>query len=271
VTVTFRGTIDGEVFDGGVGEDMPVILGAGETIPDFEQGLVGLKAGDEKVIDVRFPDDYPVAKVAGKDAKFEVSVARVEDQHLPELDDEFFKIFGVKDGGIEAFRTEVRANMQRELDRTVRSRLKQNVMERLREANEVELPQALVAQEIHSMQHDAARRMGITDHSRLPPKEPFEEQARMRVALGLIINQLIRQEKIEPDPQRVDARIDEMSAEHEEAEKVAQYYRSNPELKAQVEMMVLEDQVVDWLLERTNIKDAKTSFSKLMNFGEEPN
>ncbi len=271
VTVTFRGTIDGEVFDGGVGEDMPVILGAGETIPDFEQGLVGLKAGDEKVIDVRFPDDYPVAKVAGKDAKFEVSVARVEDQHLPELDDEFFKIFGVKDGGIEAFRTEVRANMQRELDRTVRSRLKQNVMERLREANEVELPQALVAQEIHSMQHDAARRMGITDHSRLPPKEPFEEQARMRVALGLIINQLIRQEKIEPDPQRVDARIDEMSAEHEEAEKVAQYYRSNPELKAQVEMMVLEDQVVDWLLERTNIKDAKTSFSKLMNFGEEQN
>lgn len=271
VTVTFRGTIDDEVFDGGVGEDMPVILGAGETIPDFEQGLVGLKAGDEKVIDVRFPDDYPVAKVAGKDAKFEVSVARVEDQHLPELDDEFFKIFGVKDGGIEAFRTEVRANMQRELDRTVRSRLKQNVMERLREANEVELPQALVAQEIHSMQHDAARRMGITDHSRLPPKEPFEEQARMRVALGLIINQLIRQEKIEPDPQRVDARIDEMSAEHEEAEKVAQYYRSNPELKAQVEMMVLEDQVVDWLLERTNIKDAKTSFSKLMNFGEEPN
>jgi trigger factor len=271
VTVTFRGTIDGEVFDGGVGEDMPVILGAGETIPDFEQGLVGLKAGDEKVIDVRFPDDYPVAKVAGKDAKFEVSVARVEDQHLPELDDEFFKIFGVKDGGIEAFRTEVRANMQRELDRTVRSRLKQNVMERLREANEVELPQALVAQEIHSMQHDAARRMGITDHSRLPPKEPFEEQARMRVALGLIINQLIRQEKIEPDPQRVDARIDEMSAEHEEAEKVAQYYRSNPELKAQVEMMVLEDQVVDWLLERTNIKDTKTSFSKLMNFGEEQN
>lgn len=271
VTVTFRGTIDGEVFDGGVGEDMPVILGAGETIPDFEQGLVGLKAGDEKVIDVRFPDDYPVAKVAGKDAKFEVSVARVEDQHLPELDDEFFKIFGVKDGGVEAFRTEVRANMQRELDRTVRSRLKQNVMERLREANEVELPQALVAQEIHSMQHDAARRMGITDHSRLPPKEPFEEQARMRVALGLIINQLIRQEKIEPDPQRVDARIDEMSAEHEEAEKVAQYYRSNPELKAQVEMMVLEDQVVDWLLERTNIKDTKTSFSKLMNFGEEQN
>jgi trigger factor len=271
VTVTFRGTIDGEVFDGGVGEDMPVILGAGETIADFEQGLVGLKAGDEKVIDVRFPDDYPVAKVAGKDAKFEVSVARVEDQHLPELDDEFFKIFGVKDGGVEAFRTEVRANMQRELDRTVRSRLKQNVMERLREANEVELPQALVAQEIHSMQHDAARRMGITDHSRLPPKEPFEEQARMRVALGLIINQLIRQEKIEPDPQRVDARIDEMSAEHEEAEKVAQYYRSNPELKAQVEMMVLEDQVVDWLLERTNIKDTKTSFSKLMNFGEEQN
>lgn len=271
VTVTFRGTIDGEVFDGGVGEDMPVILGAGETIPDFEQGLVGLKAGDEKVIDVRFPDDYPVAKVAGKDAKFEVSVARVEDQHLPELDDEFFKIFGVKDGGVEAFRTEVRANMQRELDRTVRSRLKQSVMERLREANEVELPQALVAQEIHSMQHDAARRMGITDHSRLPPKEPFEEQARMRVALGLIINQLIRQEKIEPDPQRVDARIDEMSAEHEEAEKVAQYYRSNPELKAQVEMMVLEDQVVDWLLERTNIKDTKTSFSKLMNFGEEQN
>ena len=271
VTVTFRGTIDGEVFDGGVGEEMPVILGAGETIADFEQGLVGLKAGDEKVIDVRFPDDYPVAKVAGKDAKFEVSVARVEDQHLPELDDEFFKIFGVKDGGVEAFRTEVRANMQRELDRTVRSRLKQNVMERLREANEVELPQALVAQEIHSMQHDAARRMGITDHSRLPPKEPFEEQARMRVALGLIINQLIRQEKIEPDPQRVDARIDEMSAEHEEAEKVAQYYRSNPELKAQVEMMVLEDQVVDWLLERTNIKDTKTSFSKLMNFGEEQN
>lgn len=267
LVVTFRGTIDDEVFDGGVGEDVPVVLGAGETIPDFEQGLKGLKAGDEKVIDVRFPDDYPVAKVAGKDAKFEVSVARAEEQFMPELDDEFFKAFGVEEGGVDAFRAEVRANMQRELERTVRMKLKQNVMESLRGANDVELPQALVDQEIHSMQHDAAKRMGITDHSKLPPKEPFEEQARMRVALGLIINQLIQQEKIEPDHERVDARIVEMSAEHEESDKVAQYYRSNPQLKSQIEMMVLEDQVVDWLLDRAKVKDKKSSFAELMNFG----
>ena len=157
--------------------------------------------------------------------------------------------------------------MQRELERTVRMKLKQNVMESLREANDVELPQALVDQEIHSMQHDAAKRMGITDHSKLPPKEPFEEQARMRVALGLIINQLIQQEKIEPDHERVEARIVEMSAEHEESDKVAQYYRSNPQLKSQIEMMVLEDQVVDWLLDRAKVKDKKSSFAELMNFG----
>ncbi len=267
LVVTFRGTIDDEVFDGGVGEDVPVVLGAGETIPDFEQALKGLKAGDEKAVDVRFPDDYPVAKVAARDAKFDVSVARVEEQFLPELDDDFFKVFGVAEGGVEAFRTEVRANMQRELERTVRMQMKQNVMEGLRAANDVELPQALVDQEIHSMQHDAAKRMGISDHSKLPPREPFEDQARMRVALGLIINQLIQQEKIEPDQERVEARIDEMSAEHEESEKVAQYYRSNPQLKAQIEMMVLEDQVVDWLLERAKVKDKKASFAELMNFG----
>lgn len=267
VMIDFDGRIGEESFEGGKGEDVFVILGSGRMLPDFEAGIRGARAGDERKVEVNFPADYQANHLAGKTAAFDVKVKKVEEQTLPELDEEFCRSFGVEAGGLEQLRSEVADNMSRELEDNVRARLKQQVLDKLLASNPIDVPPSLVESQIRDMQVEAGRRMGAKDVSQLPPPEPFRESAKRRVALGLLINELIRSREIKLDRARVQNRLDDLVAQYPEPEQMMKAYRDNREVMRQIEMMVFEEQVVDWLLERAKITDQETTFKELMNFG----
>lgn len=269
VTVDFSGAIEGEPFPGGSGEDVPVVLGEQQMLPDFEAGLVGTRAGEEKDVRVAFPADYGAAELAGKTADFHVRIRQVEAQRLPELDDRFAMSFGISEGGLDKLREEVAENMRREMEQTVRGRLREQIFEGLMAANELELPKVLVEDEIRSMQENAIRRMGgeITDQTQLPPREPLEEPARRRVRLGLLVAEVIRTAGIEPDQERVRSRVLALAAGSASPEETLRFYTSNRQIMDRIEMDVVEEQVVDWLLERAEITDEQTSFGALMEQG----
>ncbi len=267
VTIDFTGTIDGTAFDGGKGEDVAITLGEGRMLPEFESGLIGRDAGSQASISVRFPDDYHSKSIAGKTAQFDVTVKKVEEPELPPLDEEFCAAYGVAEGGIAKLREEVSENMRRELEQNVRTRLKSQVLDRLVAANPMELPAALVESQVREMQLDTARRMGARDASQIPARDPFVEPARRRVALGLLINEIIKTEKIELDQAKVAARLDDIVSTYKDPQEALRAYRQNREAMQQVEMLVLEDQVVDWLLGRVKSTDQPTNFKAVMNFG----
>lgn len=267
VTMDFTGLVDGAEFEGSKGEDVVVLLGGGRMLKDFETGITGLKAGERKSIEVRYPDDYHNKALAGKPAQFDVQLKKVEEQRLPELDDAFCLEYGVAEGGIEQLRSEVRDNMKRELEQNVRSRLKQQLLERLLEANPLEVPKSLVDAQVREMQIDAARRMGAKDASQVPPPENFVESARRRVALGLLIGEVIKTNGIRIDRKLVEARLADIAAGYPDPDAVVKTYRQNAEAMRQVENLVIEDQVVDFLLERAKVTDQPATFKDVMNFG----
>jgi trigger factor len=266
VTVDFKGTMDGEPFAGGEGSGVPIVLGEGGMLPDFENGLSGISAGEEKDIKVAFPADYGVADLAGRTADFYVTASKVEECKLPDIDDEFCRAFGVEEGGVDKLRQEVKDNMKRELEQRVRRAMKQQVLDGLLEAHTVELPTVLVEDEISSMQESAVRRMGgeITDKTELPPREPLQEPARRRVQLGLLVAEVIRVGEIELDRQKTRERIGELAASYPNPDEVIKLYAGNPQLVERIEMEVMEDQVVDWLLDRASMSDQPSSFKELM-------
>jgi len=267
VVVDFVGTVDGEAFEGGKGENVPVIIGGGRMLKDFENGLLGAKAGEQRTIDLAFPQEYQAKALAGKKAVFAITVRSVEEQKLPDLDEEFCKSYGVTEGGIEQLRREIEDNMRRELGETIRGRLKQQVMDKLLAANPVEVPQALLESAVRDMQLDMGRQMGAKDVSQLPAPQQFVEPARRRVALGLIVSELLKTARIEVDQNRVLARIETLAAQYPDPEQVIKAYRENNEALRQVQSLVLEDQVVDWVVERAKVTDQQSSFKELMHFG----
>jgi len=267
VTMDFNGQLDGKGFEGSKGEGVAVLLGGGRMLADFERGVTGASAGDSLKIDVRYPDDYHNKSLAGQTAAFDVQVKKVEEKVLPELDDEFCSEYGVLEGGMEQLRAEVRENMGRELTTNIRTRLKQQLFDRLLEGNPVEVPRGLVDAQVREMQIDAARRIGARDASQVPPPETFQEPARRRVALGILISELIKDRGIELDRARVEERLAELAADYPDPEPVLKAYRENAEAMRQVESLVLEEQVIDYLLERAETKDRPMSFKDLMNFG----
>jgi len=267
VTMDFNGLLDGKGFEGSKGEGVAVLLGGGRMLADFERGVTGAKAGDSLTIDVRYPDDYHNKSLAGQTAAFDVQVKKVEEKVLPELDDEFCSEYGVLEGGMEQLRSEVRENMGRELTTNIRARLKQQLLDRLLEGNPVEVPRGLVDAQVREMQIDAARRIGARDASQIPPPETFQEPARRRVALGILISELIKSRGIELDRARVEERLAELAADYPDPVPVLKAYRENAEAMRQVESLVLEEQVIDYLLERAESKDRPMSFKDLMNFG----
>lgn len=266
VIVDFTGRIDGEAFDGGSGEKVPVVCGEGQMLPDFEKGLNGISAGETRTFPVVFPDDYHADDLAGKTAEFEASCQSVEEQVLPELDDEFCEAYGVKEGGVEKLREEVLKNMQTELEQKVQSSLKNQILDALFEKNPIDIPVALIDEEIHSMQHEAMKRMGVKDHSQAPPREVFEEQARRRVGLGLLINEIIKAQDLQADKAEVTERLNQIASGYSDSKQVLQAYTSNPGMMSQIEMMVLEQHAVDWVLGQVKQIDEKKSFSEIMNF-----
>jgi trigger factor len=267
VAVDFVGTLDGQPFEGGQGENVSIILGAGRMLADFENGIRGAKAGEKKTIDVAFPENYAAANLAGKTAQFEITVKTVEERVLPELDDEFCKLYGVDEGGIERLRTEVEENMRRELSDAIQARVKSQIMDGLVAANPLELPKSLVEQQVRDLQIDAGRRMGAQDVSQLPPAENFTEAARRRVALSLLINEVIRSAEIKVDRAKVQARFEELVQQFPDPNEALQTYRNNPQIQRSLEASVLEDQVVEWVLERAKVTEEPSSFKEIMNFG----
>jgi trigger factor len=268
VTIDFDGTIDGEAFRGGAGNDVGIVLGEGRMLKDFEAGLAGATAGEERAIHVVFPADYGAEEVAGKTARFTVAIRKVEESRLPEVDEAFCRSFGVQEGGVERLRAEVEENMRDEMRQRVRSLIKRQLMDKLVAAHTFDIPAALVEQEIQSLREDMARRINPSaepGQAELPARGPFEAPARFRVALGILIGEIVRKHEIRVDPARVEQRLQEIGEGYGDAAAVTRLYRGNPDLMVQVETSVLEDQVVDWLLERAKVTEKPVEFSALMN------
>lgn len=262
IVIDFDGKIDGESFEGGATQDMPMVLGAGTMLADFEANLQGLKAGEEKTFEVNFPEDYHGQAVAGKTAEFTVQVKKVSEPVMPEVNEDFAKLFGVEDGSVEQLRTEIHENMQRELDNSIRTTVKNQVMDGLMEHNSFDVPNAMLDEEIERLRQATMEDMKRSGNQNLPdmPASIFEEQARRRIALGLMISELVKTNDIKLDSDMVDEEIRKVAATYEQSAAVEQAYRDKPELRQGVEAVVLENQVVATLLDQVEVNDVEKGF-----------
>ncbi|MBS9441061.1 trigger factor [Photorhabdus heterorhabditis] len=266
VTVDFNGSIDDEEFEGGKASDFVLAMGQGRMIPGFEEGIVGHKTGEEFTIDVNFPEDYHAENLKGKAAKFVITLKKVEQRELPELTEEFIKRFGIADGTVDGLRAEVRKNMERELKNAVRNRIKSQVIDGLVKANEIEVPAAVVDGEIDVLRRQSAQRFGGNEKQALElPRELFEEQAKRRVAVGLLLGEVISSNELKADEERVKGLIEEMASAYEDPQEVIEFYGKNQELMGNVRNIALEEQAVEILLGKAKISEKETTFNELMN------
>jgi trigger factor len=266
--MSYSSTIDGVAFAGGKGENQMVLLGEGRLLPDFDSQLTGMKAGDAKSFELRFPDDYHAKDVAGKTAVFQVSVSEVAAPRLPEVDAEFAKSLGVADGDIQKMREEIRSNVEREVKQRLKARLKDQVMEVLLDRTTVDVPKALVEGEAERLrelmrQDFAARGMPVKEDMPLPA-EVFEKQAQRRVTLGLILAELVKANQLQAKPEQVRAIVEEQAQSYENPQEVVRFYYQNPERLREIESMVLEDNVVEWALKTAQVADKPVDFDELM-------
>ncbi|KAA1195475.1 trigger factor [Photorhabdus heterorhabditis] len=266
VTVDFNGSIDDEEFEGGKASDFVLAMGQGRMIPGFEEGIVGHKTGEEFTIDVNFPEDYHAENLKGKAAKFVITLKKVEQRELPELTEEFIKRFGIADGTVDGLRAEVRKNMERELKNAVRNRIKSQVIDGLVKANEIEVPAAVVDGEIDVLRRQSAQRFGGNEKQALElPRELFEEQAKRRVAVGLLLGEVISSNELKADEERVKGLIEEMASAYEDPQEVIEFYGKNQELMGNVRNIALEEQAVEILLGKAKVSEKETTFNELMN------
>tara|TARA_B110000285_G_C15113733_1_gene612735 strand:- start:63 stop:1475 length:1413 start_codon:yes stop_codon:yes gene_type:complete len=270
VTIDFAGTVDGEAFDGGQGDDNKLILGSNTMIPGFEDGIVGLTAGKEQDITVTFPDDYQAEDLAGKQAVFAVKVHEVAESTLPELNEDFFKEFGVEDGGMAAFRVEVQNNMEKELKAAVENRVKTQVMDGLILVTPVDSPKALVNDECQRMRQEMVQQFGGGQQFdvNMLPLELFTDQAERRVKLGLIVNAIVEQNNVVSDEARVRTKIEEIASSYEQPEQLINYYYSNEQQLSQVQSLVLEEQIVSLILDSADIEETRVSYEEALKPAE---
>jgi trigger factor len=268
VKVDFTGELDGERVEEACGEGMAFTLGQGQMIEDFDQGVVGLGAGEEKTFDAVFPEDYRAEELQGKTVPFTVKVIEVNERKLPDLDDEFYAKFGIEEGGEAAFREEVRNNMQRELEGAQKNQVKQQVMDSLAELHEFAVPADIVHREIHVLKDQ------MMSQFQMPPGQAqsldlpdalFQDQAEKRVKVGLIVNEVISSASLKADSEKVDAKLEELAAPYGEPDQVIEWYRGNPEQMSNIEMSVLEDQVVDHILSAANIEEVLASYADVIS------
>ncbi len=269
VTVDFEGKIKGEPIEGGAGQDVPIVIGQGQMLEDFEKNLTGLSAGDEKTFTVKFKKDYQAEELAGKKASFTVIVKEVAEQELPDLDAEFIKGYGVDSGDLETFRADVRKNMEREAVAMIQSDVKRQIMEQLLDANPINIPSALVQRESGSLREEAMRNLGIkdadADDPRVPPLNAYTEPAERRVRLSLLVGAVIEENNLEADRDGVKDKVDEICAPYNEPEQYKKLYFQNPQLLEQVENMVLEEQVIDLLVSKARLTVTPKRFAELSN------
>jgi trigger factor len=263
VNIDFVGTLRGKKeFPGGSAEAQDLVLGSNSMIPGFEDGLVGVSAGDEIDLKLKFPKDYHAEEIKGKAVTFAVKVNTVSAKTLPALDDEFFKLYGVEAGGEEKFREDVEANMQRELNNAIRSNVKNRIMDQLYKLNKVEVPEALVANEIVQLKKQMIQQFGGGQEFDLNmlPDDMFKDKAKRRASLGVIVSEVVKAEALTPNEDQVRARIDEIASTYEQPSEVVDYYYSKPELLSSVEAVVLEDQVTELVLSKGKVKEEKLSY-----------
>lgn len=270
--IDFEGFIDGEAFEGGKAEGYSLTLGSNSMIPGFEDGIVGAKSGDDKTLNLSFPADYHKEDLRDKAVEFKVAVKEVKKPQLPELNEEFFSAFGVEAKDLGSFKTDIRANMDRELARAVRNDTKNQIVEALVAANEIDVPNALIDQEIGRLREQAVQQFGGgqgIDASMLPA-ELFKDQADKRVKVGLLMNAAIEQFELKPSEEKVDALIEEVASTYQEPEQVREYYKNTPEQKSQVEALALEEQVVEKILEAAKVTEAEASYEDVIKAANAP-
>jgi trigger factor len=268
VNINYVGTKDGVEFAGGKADNQKILLGSKSMIPGFEEGIVGMKTGEEKTISVTFPDDYQSEELKGAAAEFKIKLNSVSEAELPALDQTFFDKFGVVGADLAKFRSEVKSNMQRELNNALSLKLKSQVMDVLINTHVVDVPKALVANEINLLREQMMQRFGGQkqnfDVRSLLPDTMFQEEANRRVTLGLIVGEIVKESKIRPDARLMKAKIEEIASTYEQPQEVIDYYNSNRELMAGVESAVLEDQVVDYIVSKAKITDAPSTYDEII-------
>ncbi|WP_033570197.1 trigger factor [Dickeya undicola] len=266
VTIDFSGSVGGEEFEGGKASDFVLAMGQGRMIPGFEDGIVGHKVGDEFTIEVKFPDDYHAENLKGQDAKFAIVLKKVEERELPELTADFIKRFGVEDGSVDGLRAEVRKNMERELKGAIRNRVKSQVIDGLVKANDIDVPAALIDNEVDVLRRQAAQRFGGNEKQALElPRELFEEQAKRRVVVGLLLGEVIESNELKADEDRVNTLIDEIASAYEDPREVVEYYKKNKEMMNNMRNVALEEQAIETLLSKAKVVEKAVSFNELMN------
>ena len=264
VTLDFAGTLKGEPFEGGTAEAFPVVLGEGAMLPDFEKNLKGVSAGEEKTFKMKFPKDYHATELAGQKVEFTINVSEVAEQELPDLDAEFIKAYGLESGELEDLKKDVVTNMEREREAKTKADVKKQLLEGLLDANKIDIPAVLVRQECESMQKEAMQKMGITDENQAPEADSFSETAEKRVRLGLLMRAAITENELELERDRVTAKVDEMCAPYDNPDEIRNIYLQNPQFLGQIESMVMEEQLIEWLMTQVKVSSKTMSFKELM-------
>ena len=268
VTIDFEGKVDGVPFEGGKAEGFQFIIGEGQMLEQFDAAVRGMKAGDSKTFPLQFPADYQGKDVAGKEADFLVTVKKIEAQHLPEVNEAFAKSLGIADGQVDGLRADVRRNLEREVKFRVLARNKANVMDALVKSAELEIPQALVAAEVERMIEGARadlKKRGVKDAETAPiPAEVFQPQAERRVRLGLVVGELVRSNNLQAKPEQLQTHIEEMAQSYEKPSEVVRWYLGDRQRMAEVEAVVVENNVANFVLEKARVTDKALPFDELM-------
>jgi len=269
LTIDFVGTMDGVEFEGGSAKQVPLELGSGRMIPGFEEQLMGAKAGEERTLSLSFPEAYHAAELAGKPVEFAVTVTKVEEPVLPELDDDFVASFGISEGGLDTLKQQIRENMEREAEQTISRRVKEQVYDGLVALDLLEVPKALVDSEIETLvkQREQAQQQYGGPVADVDPVQ-FEDQARRRVVLGLILSEVIQKNQITVPPARLREAVEKLAASYEQPEAVVKYYYSEKERLSELENVTLEEMAVEWVLDQAQVTEKPTSFDDLMNPGQ---
>ena len=263
IKINFVGRIDGEEFEGGTAEDFSVEIGSKSMIKGFEEGLIGLKKGDKKILELNFPEDYGKKELASKPVSFDTEVNEVLSPKLPELNEEFFKSAGIEAADVESFKTEVRTKLEEDLENILKGKVKQSLFDALIEVNEFEVPSAMIDSEISNMKQDTARRMGMDPKEikeDLFPNETFSDEATKRVKVGILLNKIIEDKELKPDADKVKEIIEERAKNYKDPQQVINYFYSDDEQLRNIESISLEEQVVDALLSEAKSTEENISY-----------
>ena len=263
--IDFKGTFDGEAFEGGSAEDFIMQLGGGQMLPEFEESLKDVKPSDEKDFEVTFPEEYHQPDLAGKTANFNVKVKEVRELALAEVTEDFVKGFGIESGKYDDLIKEISESMDKEKDAKINEQVRVGLMNYLREKNQIQIPEVMIKSEATAMQKDWMKRSGVENESDAPELDNFNQIATERVHLGLLVNELVISREMQLDDERVKTKLAEITNSYPNGDEIKKMYKQTPDLMDQLKSMVMEDQVVDWLIDKTTFTDQEIEFKELIN------